>query len=245
MDRQFFNDVGTGLRDAAYRGFGALVGGPVDLATMVMRPLGYKTPDNQVVGGSEWVGQKMQDAGLVSSSRNPVAEFLAAALIPGGMAKAGPKIYAAEQKAVQNAMAPRTLNPQTGAVLFHGGELVRNPVADKQGAFVNGVPVVSFTNSPLSAARYAQANSGNIYGLDDAGLNIYKYGTKPEIDAAINSSNDLAFLKNQGFDGADISAIAGGNETIIFDPALAFERSKILAKPSTDIYSTRRFEKVK
>jgi hypothetical protein len=120
MDRQFFEQVGTGLKDAAYRGFGAIAGGPVDLATMVMRPLGYSTPDNQVVGGSEWFGQKMQDAGLVSSSRNPVAEFLASVAIPAAAMRAGPAMFAAEQRMAQNAMAPRTLDPQAGAIAWPG-----------------------------------------------------------------------------------------------------------------------------
>ncbi len=77
------------IRDLAYRGLAATLGGPVDLATMVMRPFGYKTPDQQVVGGSEWIGQKMQDIGIVSSARSPLQEFVASMAIPtpGGMAK--------------------------------------------------------------------------------------------------------------------------------------------------------------
>jgi hypothetical protein len=41
------------IKDIAYRTAASVFGGPVDLATMVMRPFGYKTPDTQVVGGSE------------------------------------------------------------------------------------------------------------------------------------------------------------------------------------------------
>ena len=70
------------IRDLAYRGLAATLGGPVDLATMVMRPFGYKTPDQQVVGGSEWIGKKMQDTGLVSSARSPLQEFAASMIVP-------------------------------------------------------------------------------------------------------------------------------------------------------------------
>jgi len=70
------------IKDLAYRGLAAALGGPVDIATMIMRPFGYKTPDAQVVGGSEWIGQKMQDTGLVSSARNPLAEFAASMVVP-------------------------------------------------------------------------------------------------------------------------------------------------------------------
>jgi hypothetical protein len=98
MDRQFFEDVGTGLRDAAYRGFCSMVGGPVDLATMGMRKFGYDVPEAQVIGGSEWIGQQMQDAGLVSSSRNPLAEFLTSLLIPAAMWRPG--LYSIDRQMV-------------------------------------------------------------------------------------------------------------------------------------------------
>ena len=64
------------IKDLAYRTAASVFGGPVDLATMVMRPFGYKTPDTQVFGSSEYIGKKMEDVGLVSSARSPLTEFL-------------------------------------------------------------------------------------------------------------------------------------------------------------------------
>jgi len=81
-DPQFREDVLTGLKDTAYRGAAGVLGLPVDLTTMAMRPLGYSVPDEQIVGGTEWIGKKMQDAGLVSGNRNPVAELLAGLVSP-------------------------------------------------------------------------------------------------------------------------------------------------------------------
>ena len=81
-DPQFVRDVLQGLQDTAYRGAGSFLGIPVDLTTMAMRPFGYSVPDEQVVGGPEWIGKKMQDAGLVSGNRNPVAELLAGLVSP-------------------------------------------------------------------------------------------------------------------------------------------------------------------
>ena len=77
------------IKDLAYRGLAATLGGPVDLASMVMRPFGYSTPDAQVVGGSEWMGKKMEDVGIVSSARSPLQEFAASMTIPtpGGIVK--------------------------------------------------------------------------------------------------------------------------------------------------------------
>jgi hypothetical protein len=70
------------IKDLAYRGLAATLGGPVDIATMVMRPFGYKLPDEQIIGGSEWIGKKMENVGLVSSARSPVKEFAASMIVP-------------------------------------------------------------------------------------------------------------------------------------------------------------------
>lgn len=77
------------IKDLAYRTAAGLFGGPVDLATMVMRPFGYKTPDEQVFGSSEYIGKKLEDVGLVSSARAPITEFLTSMAVPtpGGIAK--------------------------------------------------------------------------------------------------------------------------------------------------------------
>jgi hypothetical protein len=70
------------VSDLAYRTLAGVVGGPVDLTTMVMRPFGYKTPDENVIGGSEWIGKQMERAGLVGSARAPIQEFLASLTVP-------------------------------------------------------------------------------------------------------------------------------------------------------------------
>lgn len=77
------------IKDLAYRTAAGVFGGPVDLATMVMRPFGYKTPDEQVFGSSEYIGKKMEDVGLVSSARSPLTEFITSVAVPtpGGIAK--------------------------------------------------------------------------------------------------------------------------------------------------------------
>jgi len=86
------------VKDLAYRAMAGVLGGPVDLASMVMRPFGYTTPDNQVFGSSEYIGQKMEDVGLVGSARSPIMEFISSMAVPtpGGFAKgaamAGPMI---------------------------------------------------------------------------------------------------------------------------------------------------------
>ncbi len=86
MDSEFRQDVARGLLDVGNRGIVAgLLGAPVDMATMVMRPFGYS--DEAPVGGSEWIGRGMENLGLVSSERRPVAEGLASMVGPGAGVK--------------------------------------------------------------------------------------------------------------------------------------------------------------
>ena len=84
-DPQFREDVLRGLGETFSRGVAGVAGAPVDIATMAMRPFGYDVPAEQVVGGSEYIGKQMERAGLLSSARNPTAEFLAGMVTPDPM----------------------------------------------------------------------------------------------------------------------------------------------------------------
>jgi len=123
QDPQFRKDVVRGLLDAGNRGAVAgLLGGPVDTAALAMGLLGYK--NDAPVGGSEWIGQKMQNAGFVSPERNRLAEALASVAVPAAANRLAPTLFAAEQKAAQNLAAPNRMNAatrgQAGAVVWHG-----------------------------------------------------------------------------------------------------------------------------
>lgn len=84
------------IKDLAYRTAASVFGGPVDLATMVMRPFGYNTPDTQVFGSSEYIGKKMEDVGLIGSARSPLTEFIASVAfpMPGSIAAKGAALAA-------------------------------------------------------------------------------------------------------------------------------------------------------
>lgn len=83
-DPEFWKGTGRGLLDTANRGVvSGLLGAPVDITTMLMRPFGYTVPNP--VGGSEWIGNKMQQAGMVSPNRNALAEALAGLIDPATM----------------------------------------------------------------------------------------------------------------------------------------------------------------
>jgi hypothetical protein len=119
-DPEFRRQIGLGVRDATNRGIGMAVGAPVDLAGNVINlliagggfaghQLGLIDSPPELIdpkaqfGSSEWIGQKMQDAGMVSELRNPLAETLASIAIPMAMQKGalalGSQLAKAEQVA--------------------------------------------------------------------------------------------------------------------------------------------------
>lgn len=82
-DRGFQANVARGLSDVAGRTAANILGGPVDLAALALRPLGYQHP--APVGGSEWIGQGMEFAGAITPERRPAAEVMATLAAPGAM----------------------------------------------------------------------------------------------------------------------------------------------------------------
>jgi hypothetical protein len=173
-DPQFRRDVRQGLTDALNRGFvGGLLGGPVDIATMMMRPFGYTT--EKPVGGSEWIGQKMQDAGLVSAARNPLAEFLSAVAVPSAVTKAAPALMQAETRLAENLAAPTRFRDVTrgqgGAIVYHGTphrfeRFDASKIGTGEGAQAYGHGLY-FAESPDVAKSYAQ-QLGDAQGVLEA-----------------------------------------------------------------------------
>lgn len=168
QDPQFRKDVARGLLDAGNRGAVAgLLGGPVDLATMALRPFGYNV--EQPVGGSEWIGQKMQNLGLVSEKRNPLAEGLAAFAGPMAAQQIAPKVFAAELRAMENMAKPSPMNAatrgQAGMLRIPGrGQIPEterdvNKLADRFGRLLDDAGVAYTPDkSGISPAQYFYIN---------------------------------------------------------------------------------------
>ena len=164
QDPQFRKDVARGLLDAGNRGaVGGLLGAPVDMVAMALRPLGYNV--EQPVGGSEWIGQKMQSAGFVSPERNRLAEALASVAVPAAANRLAPSLFAAEQKAAQNLAAPNRMNAaamgQAGMLRIPGRGQIPETAADVKklserfGKMLDqGGVEYGFSKSNLSPARY-------------------------------------------------------------------------------------------
>lgn len=127
-DKQAMQGMGNDLLAALNRGgITAVLGAPVDIANQAVNLgkalYGYagnkagllsadQMPqlDDRPIGGSEWIGQKMQDAGLINNNRNAVAELLSGMIMPGAMLKGGVKANQAMDAAIANAQRPNTLN---------------------------------------------------------------------------------------------------------------------------------------
>jgi hypothetical protein len=89
------------LTDTTYRGgVAGLAGAPMDMTNMLTNALrtgsnqAFNTDFKQVenpVGGSEWIGQQLQNAGIVSPTRRPIGELLAGLVDPATMGAAAVK----------------------------------------------------------------------------------------------------------------------------------------------------------
>lgn len=110
----YVRDVAQGASNAV----SSNVSGPVDLISWGLRKAGLPIPDAPM-GGSQW----MRNAGLLqdpkSQSAGLAGETLGLLAGPLAAAKA-PQIAAGLLQGGANLAAPRTLNPQTGAIVWHG-----------------------------------------------------------------------------------------------------------------------------
>ena len=181
-------------KDIAYRALASVIGGPVDIAQMLMRPFGYSTPENQVVGGSEWIGQKMQDAGIVGTARSPVAEFVAS--LPIGAPTAAVKMIGAGAAGIggiagllaagiKGASVPSRMG-QSGAIAYHGSphkfdKFLMDKIGTGEGAQAYGHGLY-LAESPAVAKEYAQK-------LSSAGLARNTLAqSSGDMDAAISAA---------------------------------------------------------
>ena len=91
---------------------------PVDGLAWLLRKMGVPVPSDPV-GGSDWAAKQ----GLTATPKNHIAGLLGEAfggVAPMVAAAKAPQIAKGLLQAEANAMAPRTLNPQTGAIVWHG-----------------------------------------------------------------------------------------------------------------------------
>ena len=94
------------------------VSGPVDLLALALRKLGVPVPQDPIAGAA-WM-QKNGFTKPVKQSASSLAGETMGLLAPLGAVAKAPQISRGLLQAGDNLAAPRTLNPQTGAIVWHG-----------------------------------------------------------------------------------------------------------------------------
>jgi hypothetical protein len=139
------------------------LGGPVDLATMLMAPFGYDI--EKPVMGSEWIGDKMQAAGMVSGKRYPVEEMLASFVdpfsgIPAAMGMA--KVYHGSPHLFDKFDASKIGSGEGAQAYGHGLYFAESP--EVAGTYVQSDRTYNRNSGGLTPLQE------NISDLMDAGL---------------------------------------------------------------------------
>jgi len=102
----------------ASNGVAGSLTGPVDGLAWLLRKAGVPVPQAPL-GGSDW----MRNVGLMQEPKERMAGLLGEGIgsaLPTVIAGKAPQIANGLLQMERNAMAPRTLNPQTGAIVWHG-----------------------------------------------------------------------------------------------------------------------------
>jgi hypothetical protein len=136
------------------------VAGPVDLIGMGLNKIGV--PVKEPVGGSEWMKRK----GLMRDVEQGPARVLgetAGLLGPAMVTQFAPQIAKGLLKGGENLAAPAMLNPQTGAIVWHGSphkfdKFDSSKIGTGEGAQAYGHGLY-FAEAPDVAKSYIPANS--------------------------------------------------------------------------------------
>jgi hypothetical protein len=128
------------------------VSGPLDLLTLGLRKAGVPVPEN-AMGTSAWMEQKGLTKQVPQSAASLTGETLGN-ISPIVAAAKAPQIAAAALKAQENAAIPRQMNPQMGAIVYHGSP----HKFDK------------FDSSKIGTGEGAQAYGHGMYLADSEGV---------------------------------------------------------------------------
>lgn len=135
------------------------VAGPVDLIAMGLRGVGVPVPQN-AIGGSDWMRQRGLLSDVPMGPERIVGETLGL-LGPTVIAQKAPQIARGLLQGAENLAAPRTLNPQTGAIVWHGSphkfdRFDSSKIGTGEGAQAYGHGIYT-AESPLVAQQYADS----------------------------------------------------------------------------------------
>ena len=158
---------------------------PVDGIAWLLRKAGIPVPDAPV-GGSDWA----QNAGLtrpVQQSGASLAGESLGMIAPMLIAAKAPQVARGLLQAGENAMVPRTLNPQTGAIVWHGSP-VRQP----------------FVYPQDKALATAQRNAA--LPIEQGGLGLGAENTAMERARALGFDTDGVHTSRHGVDVKELDS---------------------------------------
>jgi hypothetical protein len=232
LDPQFRSDVGRGLLDVANRGVAGLLGGPVDVAALALKPLGYSHP--APIGGSEWIGNLMEQSGMVSPERRPTAEFLASLLTPSvgtGGAKAVGLLSEMSPEVVGSAgrAGPLSMGYQLGAISPEGKARL---LADLQAGKGSGT------------YRLGDVTEGQAKQLQRAGLKSTSTDVRMTDDVLRHLHDKRVLL--EGFTPEEVVRLAdqamAKRSRVDFDPGKARQYPSLLNEGLLDSVTGRRYD---
>lgn len=230
-DQQFRSDIARGVADVANRGAAAVLGGPVDLAALAMRPLGYR--HSAPVGGSEWIGQQMEQARIVTPTRRPAAEILASLTVPVGGAKAAQGLarYALDAPAVAGSAGSRGLSAaaQLGAISPEGKARLLTDLQAGQGS---------------GTYRLGDVTQGQLNALQRLGMPPAASRDVMMTDGALNHLLD-ARMSRDGFAPDDVVRFAKQamepRSGIVRDPAASSHKAALANDGLLDASTKKRY----
>jgi hypothetical protein len=191
---QFIRDLLTGGNDVAGRGMIAgMLGAPGDIAGLAENSLRglIGKPQVQPWGGSEHIGQTLEQAGLVSDVRRPKTELLASLISPASAAKTvlnAPKTAMTALRALDNLDSAPTMARmgQRGAVDVSKYGMSHRPMTKESGAATLDDLVPSFGEDVYTRNALQYFGSGDpreaqvlrtlsrLRGNPDAEVTIYR-----------------------------------------------------------------------
>ena len=154
-------DQAHSFAQGASNGVASSLTGPVDGLAWLLRKAGVPVPQAPL-GGSDW----MRNVGLMQEPKERMAGLLGEGIgsaLPTVIAGKAPQIANGLLQMEANAMAPRTLNPQTGAILWHGSphkfdKFDSSKIGTGEGAQAYGHGLY-LAESPDVAQTYKASNS--------------------------------------------------------------------------------------
>jgi hypothetical protein len=202
-DPQFYRDMASNVPDAARGLLAQTLGAPVDMATAMMRPFGYKTPDANVVGSTDWIGKKMG----ADVNRMP---FRITSMLPTG------------------ADDLMRLGPSAAALLFHGSphkfdKFDMSKVGTGEGAQAYGHGLY-FADNPHVARSYQRGLSDHAIEIGGERVMPKQHSIEDRALAWVRSAVDSQSTNPFQFAKAQARSILGKNSSVADDIAAQIDK---------------------